>query len=323
MDSKIRFKIGEIEFEAEGSADIIAREREAFMQMLLPAAIDAIVKTRVERETETYIELGDKKDIPLISEQTISEETMVADDIMSSEENYSRINLAAYIKNKGRISEQDFTLFAAYFDEKKNKKKFFTKDDVDRYYSEARRTKPANISMSLNRLAEKGFIMDADMVEQKIPKPYIISVEGIKYIEEFQPKNDTEKNRTKSRKAQSKIESEYKSINLDDLNLSQYPEVKSFKDFKEKMMLVLYIITTEGMGEWFTTKDVVFLLSDIFGESVTKDQVNGVFGREKLWFKVEKVQGNKRDSKRKLLNAGIDYAKSLIAAKVNDVCSME
>ena len=31
MDSKIRFKIGEIEFEAEGSADIIAREREAFM----------------------------------------------------------------------------------------------------------------------------------------------------------------------------------------------------------------------------------------------------------------------------------------------------
>ena len=118
MDSKIRFKIGEIEFEAEGSADIIAREREAFMQVLLPAAIDAIVKTRVERETETSIELGDKKDIPLISE-----ETMVADNIMSSEENYSRINLAAYIKNKGRISEQDFTLFAAYFDEKKNKKK--------------------------------------------------------------------------------------------------------------------------------------------------------------------------------------------------------
>ena len=65
--------------------------------------------------------------MPLISEQTISEETMVADNIMSSEENYSRINLAAYIKNKGRISEQDFTLFAAYFDEKKNKKKFLLK----------------------------------------------------------------------------------------------------------------------------------------------------------------------------------------------------
>ena len=130
MDSKIRFKIGEIEFEAEGSADIIAREREAFMQVLLPAAIDAIVKTRVERETETSIELGDKKDIPLISEQTISEETMVADNIMSSEENYSRINLAAYIRNKGRISEQDLTLFAAYFDEKKNKKKNRRKNKI-------------------------------------------------------------------------------------------------------------------------------------------------------------------------------------------------
>lgn len=319
MDSKIRFKIGEIEFEAEGSPDIIAREREAFMQVLLPAAVDAIVKTRGEKETEAYVEIRDKKDMPLISEQTISGETIVIDNAISTEEDYSRINLAAYLKNKGKISEQDFTLLAAYFDEKKNKKKYFTKDDVERYYSEARRTKPANISMSLNRLAEKGFIMDADMVEQKVPKPYIISAEGIKYIDEFQPKNDTEKNHIKSRKSQSKIESEYKSINLDELNLSRYPEVKSFKDFKEKMMMVLYIITAEGVGEWFTTKDVMFLLSDIFGESVTKDQVNGVFGREKLWFKVEKVEGNKRDSKRKLLNAGIDYAKSLISAKVNDV----
>ena len=43
--------------------------------------------------------------------------------------------------------------------------------------------------------------MDADMVEQKIPKPYIISVEGIKYIEEFQPKNDTEKNTRSSVKS--------------------------------------------------------------------------------------------------------------------------
>ena len=47
--------------------------------------------------------------------------------------------------------------------------------------------------MSLNRLAEKGLIMDADEVEQKTPKPYIISAEGLRYINEFKPKVDAEK----------------------------------------------------------------------------------------------------------------------------------
>lgn len=92
------------------------------------------------------------------------------------------------------------------------------------------------------------------------------------------------------------------------MNLTSYPSVKDLKDFKAKMMLVLYIVTKEQKGEWFTTDDVLYLLTDIFGEAATKDQVNGVFGREKLWFKVEK-EGNR--TKRKLLNQGIDFAESL------------
>ena len=76
------------------------------------------------------------------------------------------------------------------------------------------------------------------------------------------------------------------------------------------MMLVLYIVTNEHKGEWFTADDVLCLLTDIFGEAATKDQVKGVFERERLWFKTEK-EG--KCAKRKLLNQGISFAESLIA----------
>ena len=91
--------------------------------------------------------------------------------------------------------------------------------------------------------------------------------------------------------------------------------MKALKDFKEKLLMILYIITNEGKGEWFTVADVLCLVTDIFGEAATKDQVNGVFKREKLWFKVEGVEGNGKEVKRKLLNKGIEFAKSLTVDK--------
>ena len=77
------------------------------------------------------------------------------------------------------------------------------------------------------------------------------------------------------------------------------------------MLLILYIITNEGKGEWFTTTDVLCLMTDIFGEAATKDQVNGVFKREKRWFKFEYIDGNKKLVRRKLLNEAKEFAQSL------------
>lgn len=52
-------------------------------------------------------------------------------------------------------------------------------------------------------------------------------------------------------------------------------------------------------------------MTDIFGESATKDQVNGVFKREKRWFKSEHVDGNNKIVRRKLLNEAKAFAQSL------------
>lgn len=306
---RVKFEIGEIKFEAEGTAELVERERSIFNNTLLPAAIDALVRTRgLVQQSSAYIETPAPQPILAATNELLPETAG-----LEMEVDLSRATLASFIKKYGTLTESDFVLFSAYFDELKNKVGYFTKDDAKKYYDEARRSKPQNISMCLSRLAQKGLIIDATDVEQKSPKPYRVSSEGMAYISNYSPKNSNEKKTSSSkkyRKQHTKEKSMYADINCDELNLTSYPSVKGLKDFKEKMMLVLYIVTNEQKGEWFTTDDVLCLLTDIFGEPATKDQVTGVFSREKLWFKAEK-EGNR--VKRKLLNQGISYAESLIA----------
>ncbi|MEA4875636.1 hypothetical protein [Anaerorhabdus sp.] len=308
MENRVKFRIGDIEFEAEGSAEVVERERSFFSNTLLPAAVEAIVRTREVTQTKEYIDYVEK---PIeILDGEANTKTSIETKINNLD--MTRTNLASYIKGLGVLTERDFALFASYFDELKNGKEYFTSEDLKKYYLEARRPQPSNISMSLKVLAENGLIMDAPGIEQKSPKAYIVSNDGMLYIQEYQPKQNSERKVTKNHKSRQKSESIYSDVNCDDLNLNKYPEVKTLKDFKEKMMLILYIFTVEGKGEWFTTSDILCIMTDLFGESATKDQINGVFTRERLWFKSEKVEGNSKVIKRKLLNKGLDFAKSLV-----------
>lgn len=106
---------------------------------------------------------------------------------------------------------------------------------------------------------------------------------------------------------------------IDQIPKSQRKKYGQFFTSKETAIFILYIITNEKAGEWFTTTDVLCLMTDIFGEAATKDQVNGVFKREKLWFKAENVDGSNREVKRKLLNKGIEYAQSLVGGTEQSV----
>lgn len=304
---RVRFEIGEIKFEAEGPADLVERERSVFTNTLLPSAVEAIVRTRGTEQAMKYVEpVEQPKVLPL------SNATPLSENAIPLTEESKDLSRTRYIAQFGQIGEQDFALISAYYDEKKNGNTSFTSDNVKQYYNDARRNKFSNVSVLLGKLAQKGLIMDDPNAERKTPKAYILTSQGIDYVENYSPKEETEKKHTKARKPRKKAESEYGGINVDSLNLKNYPEVKSLKDFKEKMMTILYIITNEKAGEWFTTTDVLCLMTDIFGEAATKDQVNGVFKREKLWFKAGNVDGSNREVKRKLLNKGIEYAQSLV-----------
>lgn len=76
--------------------------------------------------------------------------------------------------------------------------------------------------------------MDDPDSEKKIPKPYILTADGLSYAENFQPKEENDKKSVKSKKVRTKAKSNYAGINVDELHLDNYPDVKSLKDFLKK-----------------------------------------------------------------------------------------
>lgn len=310
---RVKFEIGEIKFEAEGSADLVERERSIFNNTLLPAAIDAIVRTRSVPQSAQYIETQNSQQPAVLT--TTNAVALPEQAAVNSTIDFSRMSLASFAKSKGADAHYDFIICAVYFNEKRNGISSFSSVTLKELYSEAKKPLPNNLSMSLSKLVKKGLIMEDISAKGTTPKMYVLTSDGEESIKNMHPTETKEKKMSsRPRKQRQKVDSPYSTINCDDLNLAQYPEVKSLKDFKEKMMLILYIVTNEGKGEWFTTADILCLMTDIFGESATREQVEGVFKREKRWFKCENIEGSNKFVHRKLLNEGKSYAQSLTVA---------
>ena len=308
---KLKLKIGEIEFEAEGPVEAVEQQRDIFVNGVLQAAVNAMAQTRSAIEQKTYVE--STAQVPMLEagkSETIPPKTD------SSGLDYSRTNLSSFLKPYGILNDQDYTLFAAYFDEQKNGNKAFSTENVKRYYAEGRRPAYSNNSELVRQLVKKGFIMDTDAPEgAKAGKYYMLTQEGIAYIEGYTPKEDTaekKKIRTKAKKASTSYDGAYVSTNADDLKLNNYPAVKSLSGVKDQVVMAMYIVTNEGKGEWFTVDDLIHLLVQVFEVSADNDKINGVFKRNKSWFASEHDVNNKKAYRRKLLGAAKDYAQSII-----------
>lgn len=313
MENRVRYKIGEIEFEAEGSVEILERERNVFLNTILPAAVDAIMRTRSGENSIQYIETLDQSSVLLNAENIMEGQNDLEIDISASKN--SRTSLASFLITYGNLTEQDFVLFSAYYDEMNNKTKEFSSENVKNYYAEARRTEYSNVSMLIRQLVKKGLIMDAPDAEKKTPKLYIVTQNGIDYIGSYQAKeNGNEKPKTvKARKARNKVVSKYSSLNADELNLNNYPQIKGLSTFKKQMIMLLHIINQEDKGDTFSVGDIQYLMTDMLGLPASIDQINGIFNKNKSWFKSEKDPNNKKAYQRKLLQGAKDFAQAIIA----------
>ena len=307
---KLEYKVGAIEFKAEGPADVVEQQRVNFMNAVLPAAVEAMVRTQAAPVQSNYIEA--EPQAPMLE---AGEEPNPKPLVLSPDTDLSRTNLTSYLKPYGTLTDQDFTLFAANFDEVKNGTTAFSVENVKKYYLEGRRTAYSNNSALLRQLAKKGYIMDAPVPEgAKAGKYYMLTDAGMAYIREYKPKdnNEEKKPHTKPRKVASKSPSAYASINADNLNLGNYPAVKSLSGAKEQVIMAMYIVTNENKGEWFTVDDVIYLLVNVFEVPADSDKVNGVFKRNKSMFASTQDEQNKKAFRRKLLSGAKDYAKSII-----------
>ena len=311
---KLKYKVGEIEFEAEGPADVVEQQRVNFMNAVLPAAVNAMVQTNAVLESRVHIEENQQQ--PLLESGNSA--------LPSSSNNemnidYSRTNLLSFIKKYGTLSDQDFTLFAAYFDEKKNGNITFSTENVKQYYQEGRRTAYSNNAVLLKYLVQKGYIMDAPVPEGSKPGNYfMLTDDGIAYIETYVPKESSDekkKSRPRTKKAGLNISEEYASITADDLNIKNYPAVKTLSGAKEQVIMAMYILTNEKKGEWFTVDDIIYLLINVFEVPANIDMVNGVFKRNKSMFASEKDSKNKKAFRKKLLSGAKDFAKDIIHRK--------
>lgn len=307
---KLKYKIGTIEFEAEGPSEEVEKQRAAFVSAVLPAAVDAMRQTQaVILPTASALEHMDEP-MSLPSELPSESNEM---HLLSGEEDLSRTSLASFIGKYGSLNDHDFALFAAYFDEKKNGNRCFNLEMMKQYYSDARRSPYSNNNVLINRLVKKGLVMETAAPEGKAGKFYTITSNGLEYIGKYQPKeNGSEKKNRKSRKTVVKIDSQYKGLTGDDLRLSNYPQPKTMSSPKEQIVMIMYIITQEGKGEWFTVLDIQYLMINIFDLPSDKDKVNGVFKRNKSWFASEQDDTNKKAVRRKLLTGGKNFAEDLI-----------
>ena len=313
MEAKIKLKVGNIIFEAAGSEEIVEKERNFFAETLLPKAVEALSLLNVPQTNQKRI-LSDDSDQPLTQETDSIQRDKP--ELMSNFD-FTRANLSSYLKKYGSLCDQDFVLFAAYFQEEKEGISSFSSNNALEYFAEARRAKPSNCSAILNRLASKGYIMDDPNATKRSPKQYILTSEGLEYIRNYQPKErKAEKNKgARPAKAQKKTVSKYSHLSADDLNIHSYPPIKDLGSFKEQMLLVLYIVTNEKKGSSFTTDDVIYLMTDVLGIPATTDQINGVFKRYRSWFKKSPDENNKKAYGRVPLVGAKEFAETIIAGK--------
>lgn len=302
MDNQLRvkFKIGEIEFEAEGSADDVERERESFKNTLLPLAIDAMVRARGVVTDTQYIDTTERPEV-LSADYTENSYTNTTSTV-----DLSRTSLNEFLKAKGFKSKIDFAIGLTYYFEIGKGCSNFSSDELKGYFSTAKETPPLNPSDVINKLVGKAYIMQASEKGR-----YQLTRTGMDFIEQFVAPAKADK-RTSSKKARTNVVSVFDSLNADDLNLKNYPEIKVQDAFIKQMMLTLYIICNEGHGDTFSTADVKSLMTDKLGLPTTKGQIQGVFDRNKLWFTDITDEANKKSVKHRLLTGAKDFAKSII-----------
>lgn len=302
---KLKFKIGNIiEFEAEGSVEDVENQKKAFMDTIFPTAVEA-VKVEYAKRNETLVQ---STPVELLPNETLPGKAIE----IQPELDLSRTNLSSFIKKYGELSDQDFVLFAVYFDEMKNNIKEFNSESIKQYYIEARRSQYSNNSTLISRLVQKGYIMETATPADKSGKFYMLTDDGLSYVKNYMPKESAgEKKVKKSHKPSTKGDSQYSTLTADDLNLNNYPKVKDQKGAINQLVLALYIVTNEEKGEWFSFTDINYLFTNIFEIPFNMKTLSGAINGHKSWFASATDDKNKKANKYKLLSGAKDAAKEL------------
>ena len=122
-----------------------------------------------------------------------------------------------------------------------------------------------------------------------------ILMESISQVDDENPSNTDQKDET----------------NIANKIKENYPEIeklKTKKDFKAKMIPLMFFAYKCGFKEAFTIREVQDLMLEILGEKSDKKTIEGVFKKKSDWF--EQISSNPR--KYKLLGIAEDYVRNVL-----------
>lgn len=287
-ETKLRMKFSNIEFEIESDSETVEKERKSFLETL-PDIISL---------SSNFIVMDSQNQPKVLDETKLVEDNTTILKLTD-------ITINTFINEKGFATDNDKCLGIIYY-----MTIYENCDNIDSIslrnrMKEARLALPQNLSQCLGQLTKKGFIQPNRELEKKI-KCYYLTEEGKSYINTY-VKKEKKKSATVKRKSSKEIESFYSTLTREDLSLEKYPRVNDVKANKDKIMLTMYLICKENKGEYFTVNDLIYIMSNIFNEKVTKDIVSGIFKRNPLFFNKRYVQGNNKITEYKLLNPGNKY----------------
>lgn len=134
---KLRIKVGNIEFEADGDSDEVGRERIAMTELL--GHLAAINVDIVSAAQASRAEL--EKALPESSDTAM---------------NYQSFN--EFLKNIKTQRDTDLVMAAAYFLYKSRGMDLFTSKDIEDLLIESHVKRPGNISQSITQNIKKGYI---------------------------------------------------------------------------------------------------------------------------------------------------------------------
>lgn len=298
---KLKFKIGQIEFEAEGAPEDVNYQRMEFMDKLLPAAVDAMIRSKgtisdgVSINSSVYEPLPDITAAPMLDQNS------------GKALDTTQLSINEFLNQKEFTSQIDTAIGLIYYNELVGNHSDFSSEDLKQYFKDAKIKVPANPSDVIYKLMGKSYIMAADEKSR-----YKLTRSGISFVDTFVAKDTKDGKPKKVRKSKPQTISAYANLTADDLNLQKYPQLKTLNSTKEQIIMAMYIVTVEGKGEWFTAVDIGQIMTNIFELPSSIDQINGVFKRNKSWFKSEQDTDNKRANKHKLLLGAKDFAEKLI-----------
>lgn len=290
MENKVRIKIGEFEFEASGESEVIERERKAIL--------DLIPNIVCSNNYYKLLDIKNKEDIPVAS----IEETP---NILQT---YSSIN--QFLNERKFESSVDLTLGIIYYVTQYESEDVINKNILEKYYNKSKEKLPSNLSQNLKNLTHKGFIKTMEKGKGGVID-YSITNQGETYVEAYKPKENKKKVKKGTVKKISKVKKEVLALTTDTLNLHKYKKLSSIKDFKGKMMGALFIVSKNSSVKSFSVNDINYILTNVFHESNTLDQIKGVIKREHRWFHAVKNEYTKL-LEYTILQEGEEFAENIV-----------